>query len=32
MFDLDDRITVMLQAKVVGTVNKADVTTDDVLA
>jgi D-xylose transport system ATP-binding protein len=32
MFDLADRITVMLQAKVVGTVDKADVTPDDVLA
>jgi D-xylose transport system ATP-binding protein len=32
VFDLADRISVMLQAKLVGTVNKADVTTDDVLA
>lgn len=32
VFDLADRISVMLQAKLVGTVNKADVTVDDVLA
>lgn len=32
MFDLADRIAVMLQGKLVGTVNKADVTQDEVLA
>jgi D-xylose transport system ATP-binding protein len=32
VFDLADRITVMLQGKLVGTVNKADVTMDEVLA
>lgn len=32
VFDLADRISVMLQGKLVGTVNKADVTTDQVLA
>ncbi len=32
VFDLADRITVMLQGKLVGTVNKHDVTKDDVLA
>jgi len=32
VFDLADRISVMLQGKLVGTVNKADVTKDDVLA
>ena len=32
MFDLSDRITVMLQGKLVGTVNKDDVTKDEVLA
>ncbi len=32
VFDLADRITVMLQGKVVGTVMKDDVTMDDVLA
>jgi D-xylose transport system ATP-binding protein len=32
VFDLADRITVMLQGKLVGTVNKADVTKDEVLA
>jgi D-xylose transport system ATP-binding protein len=32
VFDLADRISVMLQGKLVGTVNKADVTTDEVLA
>jgi D-xylose transport system ATP-binding protein len=32
VFDLADRISVMLQAKLVGTVNKADVTMDEVLA
>jgi len=32
VFDLSDRISVMLQGKLVGTVNKADVTTDEVLA
>jgi D-xylose transport system ATP-binding protein len=32
VFDLADRISVMLQAKLVGTVDKADVTVDDVLA
>jgi D-xylose transport system ATP-binding protein len=31
VFDLSDRITVMLQGKLVGTVNKDDVSTDDVL-
>jgi len=31
VFDLADRITVMLQGRLVGTVNKADVTKDDVL-
>jgi D-xylose transport system ATP-binding protein len=32
VFDLSDRISVMLQGKLVGTVDKADVTTDEVLA
>jgi D-xylose transport system ATP-binding protein len=32
VFDLADRISVMLQGKLVGTVNKNDVTMDDVLA
>jgi D-xylose transport system ATP-binding protein len=32
VFDLSDRISVMLQGRLVGTVNKADVTTDEVLA
>lgn len=32
VFDLADRITVMLQGKLVGTVNKSDVTMDEVLA
>ncbi len=32
VFDLADRISVMLQGKLVGTVNKHDVTKDDVLA
>lgn len=32
VFDLADRITVMKTARMVGTVNKNDVTTDDVLA
>jgi D-xylose transport system ATP-binding protein len=32
VFDLADRISVMLQGKLVGTVNKADVTKDQVLA
>jgi D-xylose transport system ATP-binding protein len=32
VYDLSDRISVMLQGKLVGTVNKADVTTDEVLA
>jgi D-xylose transport system ATP-binding protein len=32
VFDLADRISVMLQGKLVGTVNKDDVTMDDVLA
>jgi D-xylose transport system ATP-binding protein len=32
VFDLADRITVMLQGKLVGTVNKNDVTKDEVLA
>lgn len=32
VFDLADRISVMLQGKLVGTVNKDDVTVDDVLA
>ncbi len=31
VFDLSDRISVMLQGRLVGTVNKDDVTTDDVL-
>jgi D-xylose transport system ATP-binding protein len=31
VFDLADRITVMLQGKLVGTVNKHDVTKDEVL-
>jgi D-xylose transport system ATP-binding protein len=31
VFDLSDRISVMLHGKLVGTVKKADVTTDDVL-
>ena len=32
VFDLADRISVMLHGKLVGTVNKAEVTTDEVLA
>jgi D-xylose transport system ATP-binding protein len=32
VFDLSDRISVMLHGKLVGTVEKADVTTDEVLA
>jgi D-xylose transport system ATP-binding protein len=32
VFDLADRISVMLQGKLVGTVNKSDVTQDEVLA
>ena len=32
VFDLADRISVMLHGRLVGTVNKADVTTDEVLA
>ena len=32
VFDLSDRITVMLQGKLVGTVNKDEVTKDEVLA
>jgi D-xylose transport system ATP-binding protein len=32
VFDLSDRISVMLQGKLVGTVNKGDVTMDEVLA
>jgi D-xylose transport system ATP-binding protein len=32
VFDLSDRISVMLHGKLVGTVNKADVTTDEILA
>jgi D-xylose transport system ATP-binding protein len=32
VFDLSDRISVMLQSKLVGTVNKQDVTKDEVLA
>ena len=32
VFDLADRISVMYHGRVVGTVNKADVTTDEVLA
>ena len=32
VFDLSDRISVMLQGKLVGTVNKDDVTKDEVLA
>ena len=32
VFNLADRISVMLHGKLVGTVNKADVTTDEVLA
>ena len=32
VYDLSDRISVMLQGKLVGTVNKADVTVDEVLA
>lgn len=32
VFDLADRISVMLQSKLVGTVNKQDVTKDEVLA
>jgi len=32
VFDLSDRISVMLQGKLVGTVSKDDVTTDEVLA
>ena len=31
VFDLSDRIAVMLQGRLVGTVNRADVTTDDIL-
>ena len=31
VFDLADRISVMLHGKLVGTVNKADVTTDEIL-
>ena len=31
VFDLADRISVMLHGKLVGTVNKEDVTTDEVL-
>ena len=31
MFDLSDRISVMYHGRLVGTVNKDDVTTDDVL-
>lgn len=32
VYDLSDRITVMLQGKLVGTVDKTEVTTDEVLA
>jgi D-xylose transport system ATP-binding protein len=32
VYDLSDRISVMLQGKLVGTVDKAEVTTDEVLA
>jgi D-xylose transport system ATP-binding protein len=32
VFDLADRISVMLHGKLVGTVNKTEVTTDEVLA
>jgi D-xylose transport system ATP-binding protein len=32
VFDLSDRISVMLQGRLVGTVNKDDVTVDEVLA
>ena len=32
VFDLSDRISVMLQGKLVGTVNRSDVTMDEVLA
>jgi D-xylose transport system ATP-binding protein len=32
VFDLADRISVMLQGELVGTVNKSDVTKDEVLA
>ncbi|MET0457787.1 MAG: hypothetical protein ABW195_00960, partial [Ilumatobacteraceae bacterium] len=32
VFDLSDRISVMLQGRLVGTVNKDDVTKDEVLA
>ena len=32
VYDLADRISVMLQGKLVGTVDKDDVTVDDVLA
>jgi D-xylose transport system ATP-binding protein len=32
VFDLADRISVMLQGKLVGTVHKSDVTMDEVLA
>jgi D-xylose transport system ATP-binding protein len=32
VFDLADRISVMLHGRLVGTVNKSDVTTDEVLA
>jgi D-xylose transport system ATP-binding protein len=31
VFDLSDRISVMYHGRIVGTVNKADVTTDEVL-
>jgi D-xylose transport system ATP-binding protein len=31
VFDLSDRITVMKNGRIVGTVNKSDVTTDDIL-
>ena len=32
VFDLSDRISVMYHGRIVGTVNKADVTTDEILA
>ncbi len=32
VFDLADRISVMLHGKLVGTVNKSEITTDEVLA
>ena len=32
VFDLADRISVMLHGRLVGTVNKSEVTTDEVLA